>query len=82
MEQDRAQREDDPVRAQEQGEQVGVRRDRRGEARRSHFRSDRIFRADNGWHFTTRNENRVGPFSTREEAGMALDRFISELDAA
>ena len=58
------------------------RRYRRGEAGRRHFRSDRIFRADNGWHFTTRDENRFGPFSTREEAGMALDRFISELDAA
>jgi pimeloyl-ACP methyl ester carboxylesterase len=57
------------------------RRHRRGEARRSHFRSDRIFHADNGWHFTTRDENRVGPFSTREEAGKALDHFIAALGA-
>lgn len=55
------------------------RRHRTGEARRSYFRSDRIFRSDSGWHFTTRDENRVGPFSTREEAGTALDRFISAL---
>lgn len=57
------------------------RRYRSGEARRSYFRSDRIFRSENGWHFTTRDENRVGPFSTREEAGRALDHFISALGA-
>lgn len=57
------------------------RRYRNGEARRSYFRSDRIFRSDAGWHFTTRDETRFGPFSTREEAGTALDHFISALDA-
>ncbi|MBE2243560.1 MAG: alpha/beta hydrolase [Burkholderiaceae bacterium] len=57
------------------------RRHRSGEVRRSYFRSDRIFRSDSGWHFTTRDENRFGPFSTREEAGKALDRFISALDS-
>lgn len=57
------------------------RRYRSGEARRNYFRSDRIFESDTGWHFTTRNEQRVGPFRTREEAGQALDRFIRALDA-
>lgn len=57
------------------------RRYRSGEARRSYFRSDRIFKSEGGWHFTTRDEKHVGPFSTREEAGRALDHFIAALDA-
>jgi len=57
------------------------RRYRAGEAVRSYFRSDRVFKADGGWHFTTRDENRVGPFPTYEEASEALATFISAMQA-
>jgi hypothetical protein len=53
------------------------RRHRAGEAKRSYFRSDRVFKAEGGWHFSTRDEDRIGPFATREEAGAALASFIS-----
>jgi pimeloyl-ACP methyl ester carboxylesterase len=57
------------------------RRHRAGEARRSYFRSDRVFKAEGGWHFSTRDEDRIGPFATREEAGVALASFISAVQA-
>ena len=53
------------------------RRHRAGEARRSYFRSDRVFRGEGGWYFTTRNEKRVGPFPASEEASAGLSSFIS-----
>ncbi|MBS0445544.1 MAG: alpha/beta hydrolase [Proteobacteria bacterium] len=53
------------------------RHQRAGEARRSHFRSDRVFMAGGAWYFTTRDENRVGPFADREEASLGLASFIS-----
>lgn len=53
------------------------RRHRAGEGRRSYFRSDRVFMADGAWYFTTRDENRVGPFPAREEASASLASFIS-----
>ncbi len=52
------------------------RRNRAGEARRSHFRSDRIFRVDGAWYFATRETKRVGPFAEYEEARRALSRQI------
>jgi pimeloyl-ACP methyl ester carboxylesterase len=57
------------------------RRHRAGEPRRSYFRSDRVFNADDGWYFTTRNENRVGPFAAREDAREGLASFISAMKA-
>lgn len=57
------------------------RRHRAGEARRSYFRSDRVFNADGAWYFTTRDENRVGPFAAREEAREGLASFISAMKA-
>ena len=50
---------------------------RAGEAARSYFRSDRVFQSDGGWYFTLRDEKRVGPFATREQAGEQLDNFLS-----
>lgn len=57
------------------------RRHRAGEVRRSYFRSDRVFSADGAWYFTTRNEQRVGPFAAREEARAGLASFISAMKA-
>jgi len=53
------------------------RRQRAGEQQRSYFRSDRVFASDGSWYFTTRDENRMGPYASREEAGEALAEFIS-----
>ena len=60
----------------------GPRRHRAGEPRRSHFRSDRIFRADGAWYFTMREHARVGPFAGYEEAHDALDRAMRALETA
>ena len=57
------------------------RRHRAGEPRRSYFRSDRVFNANGAWYFTTRNENRVGPFAAREDARESLASFMSAMKA-
>jgi pimeloyl-ACP methyl ester carboxylesterase len=53
------------------------RRHRSGEAGRRYFRSDRVFMANDAWYFTTRNEHRVGPFTSPEEAHDTLAGFIA-----
>lgn len=40
------------------------------------FRSDRFFKADGQWYFTTREHHDVGPFITREYAEHGLQLFI------
>jgi pimeloyl-ACP methyl ester carboxylesterase len=56
---------------------------RSGEELRRHFRSDRVFKADGVWHFTTREHNRLGPFGSADEAASALARYVAALpDAA
>lgn len=52
---------------------------RSGEEHRRHFRSDRVFKSDGAWHFTTRESRRVGPFTTPDEAHDALARYVSGL---
>jgi pimeloyl-ACP methyl ester carboxylesterase len=52
------------------------RRYRAGEPERSYFRSDRVFHSQGGWYFTTRDEKRVGPFASREEASQELSNFL------
>ena len=52
-------------------------RQRAGEERRSYFRSDRVFASDGDWFFSTRDGDRVGPFSAREDASQALAGFMS-----
>lgn len=52
------------------------RRFREGEASRSYFRSDRVFKAAGAWYFTTREMNRIGPFDAPDEARSGLDNFI------
>ncbi len=50
---------------------------RTGEELRRHFRSDRVFKAEGGWHFNTREKQRIGPFATPDEAHDALARYVS-----
>jgi pimeloyl-ACP methyl ester carboxylesterase len=56
-----------------------LRQHRAGERQRSYFRSDRVFKSDGGWYFTTRERNRIGPFEAREEARQGLASFIDAL---
>ena len=53
-----------------------ARRYRVGEESRSYFRSDRVFMTAGAWYFTTREDNRVGPFAAPDEARSGLDNFI------
>ncbi|HEY5102438.1 MAG TPA: alpha/beta fold hydrolase [Steroidobacteraceae bacterium] len=56
-----------------------LRRHRPGEARRSYFRSDRVFMTTGGWYFMTRETDRVGPFPESEQARAALNSVIAPL---
>lgn len=60
---------------------AGPRRHRVGEPPRSYFRSDRVFQADGGWYFTTREQSRVGPFAASDEAREGLADFMSAVQA-
>jgi hypothetical protein len=55
---------------------------RSGEELRRHFRSDRVFKAEGAWHFTTREHERIGPFDSADEAHDALARYVSRLALA
>lgn len=54
---------------------------RSGEAERSWFRSDRVFKSDGAWYYTTRNEDRIGPFGSVQEANERLAEYITEITA-
>jgi pimeloyl-ACP methyl ester carboxylesterase len=56
---------------------------RSGEELRRHFRSDRLFKAEAMWYFTTREHHRLGPFHSADDARAALARYVAALaDAA
>ncbi|MBI3156618.1 MAG: alpha/beta hydrolase [Burkholderiales bacterium] len=55
------------------------RRQRAGESGRAWFRSDRVFPSEGGWYYTTRSEQRVGPFASREAAAQRLQGFLAEV---
>ncbi|WP_105102391.1 DUF6316 family protein [Microbulbifer pacificus] len=42
-------------------------------------RADRFFKVDNDWFFTVRGGNTFGPFSCREEAEKAVDKYLNPL---
>jgi pimeloyl-ACP methyl ester carboxylesterase len=55
---------------------------RAGEVHRRHFRSNRVFRVGDDWHFTARENQRVGPFASAEAAHEALAHYVSALAVA
>ena len=55
---------------------------RSGEELRRHFRSDRVFKADGFWYFNTREQQRIGPFASPDEAHDALARYVTSLAIA
>lgn len=55
---------------------------RSGESARRHFRSERVFKSGGQWHYSTRENERVGPYATLDEAHDALVRYVSGLPLA
>lgn len=55
---------------------------RAGDAKRRHFRSDRVYQHDGHWWFSTREKDRVGPFPHGDEAKASLDRYLLAMTAA
>lgn len=63
-----------------QGEFKSADTSRAGEPERAFFRSGRIFQADDGWYFFTREHARVGPAASRAEAEEVLASFVATLN--
>lgn len=45
---------------------------RQGEDSRTHFRTDRFYRVNEVWFFSTREGIEMGPYASRSEAELAL----------
>ncbi len=54
---------------------------RRGEDERMYFRSDRFYSIDNKYFFSTREGDEVGPFDCKEDAELALERYVDCLSS-
>lgn len=52
---------------------------RSGEQNKSWYRSDRFFKVNGEWYFSTREKVDVGPFSSRENANTGLTLFIESM---
>jgi Domain of unknown function (DUF6316) len=46
---------------------------------RTVFRTDRFFRSDGKWFFTTREGGNLGPFDTHEDAERALVQHLLDM---
>jgi pimeloyl-ACP methyl ester carboxylesterase len=55
---------------------------RSGESMRRHFRSDRVFKSEGGWFYSTREESRIGPFGSADDASDAFVRYLAAFRAA
>jgi len=44
---------------------------------RTYCRSERFFRDDRGWYFTTREDSIMGPYWTRKNAEISLKCYIA-----
>jgi len=50
---------------------------RSGESKHYPFRTERFYRANNGWYFLIRGGIAKGPFARREEAENALKSYMA-----
>ena len=57
------------------------RRNRDGETQRNYIRSERVYATDDGWYFMTREQCRMGPFASREEAHMEIQAMFAPAQA-
>ena len=49
---------------------------RQGEQGGTYFRTERIFRIDNVWYFSTREGCNIGPYNTRDATEKGLKCFL------
>lgn len=54
---------------------------RNGEDDRTYFRSDRFYSIDNKYFFSTREGDEVGPFDSKGDAELALERYIDCMES-
>ncbi len=54
---------------------------RKGEADKLWYRSDRYFKANGAWYFTTREQIDIGPFGTIQSAENGLSLFIKYIQS-
>lgn len=50
-----------------------------GEPEKAWYRSDRFFKVNGEWYFSTREQIDVGPFTSRENACKGLELFIESI---
>lgn len=55
---------------------------RSGETRQSWFRSDRCYHTGDGWWFTTRENEELGPFHSQGEAENEVVLYIRKVNMA
>jgi len=51
-------------------------KNRKGEPEKTHFRSERFFVVDDKHYFSTREGTEIGPFGSRVDAELGLERYI------
>jgi len=54
---------------------------RNGEPVKHWYRSDRFFKANGSWYFTTREKIDIGPFGTVQNAEHGLSLFIKRIQS-
>lgn len=52
---------------------------RKGEESKTFFRSERFYKIDGRYYFSTREGVEVGPYETKVDAEAGLDRFIDSI---
>lgn len=51
-------------------------RDKDKDEQKTFYRSDRMFRADDDWYFTTREGFNIGPYPNQQSCASGLERFL------
>jgi len=54
---------------------------REGEQTSVHFRSDRFYKIDGKFFFSTREGSEIGPYPSKLEAQKGLDRFVQCIES-
>jgi pimeloyl-ACP methyl ester carboxylesterase len=63
------------------GEYAARPRHRAGDQKKSHFRSDRVYQHDGAWYCMTREQTRLGPFSSPELVSERLAQYIASVSS-
>jgi len=54
---------------------------RKGEDEKHRYRSDRFFKVNDVWYFTTREKLDIGPFGSIQSAQQGLTLFIKNIES-